>query len=83
MGRESLEITIEDLKTLAEINPLAWEQLLHIADARIANQEINRLKAENARLSGLHTEAEGLPEVLTTTENYGENGNIQPEIVAI
>ena len=38
MAEESmgLSVTKEDLIKLAEINPLAWEQLLHIADMRIA-----------------------------------------------
>ena len=29
-----VNIELEDLKELARINPLAWEQLLHIADNR-------------------------------------------------
>ena len=38
-----LEISVEDLKALAEINPLAWAQLLHIADVRILKAKIAEL----------------------------------------
>ena len=48
MGEEQvgLSITREDLAQLAQVNPLAWEQLLHIADMRIANERIEELEAE-------------------------------------
>ncbi len=39
-----LSITREDLAQLAQVNPLAWEQLLHIADMRIANEKISFLE---------------------------------------
>jgi hypothetical protein len=37
MAKKSEELNIElvDLQELARINPLAWEQLVHIADNRI------------------------------------------------
>ena len=40
------QITIEmvDLQELARINPLAWEQLLHIADSRILQARIHDLE---------------------------------------
>ena len=40
------EIVIEmsDLEELAHINPLAWEQLLHIADNRILRARIVALE---------------------------------------
>ena len=46
MGEEQvgLSITREDLAQLAHVNPLAWEQLLHIADMRIANEKISFLE---------------------------------------
>ena len=39
-----LRITREELAQLAQVNPLAWEQLLHIADMRIANEKISFLE---------------------------------------
>ena len=44
------QITIEmvDLQELARINPLAWEQLLHIADSRILKARIAELENGNA-----------------------------------
>ena len=41
-----LEISVEDLKALAEINPLAWAQLLHIADVRILKAKIAELEGD-------------------------------------
>lgn len=40
------QITIEmaDLEELARLNPLAWEQLLHIADSRILLSRIAELE---------------------------------------
>ena len=35
-----INIELEDLQELARINPLAWEQLLHIADNRILQARI-------------------------------------------
>ena len=35
-----INIELEDLQELARINPLAWEQLLHIADSRILKARI-------------------------------------------
>ena len=45
-----INIELEDLQELARINPLAWEQLLHIADSRILNARIVAL--ENATAQG-------------------------------
>ena len=44
------QITIEmvDLHELARINPLAWEQILHIADSRILKARIAELENGNA-----------------------------------
>ena len=44
------QITIEmvDLHELARINPLAWEQLLHIADSRTLKARIAVLENGNA-----------------------------------
>ena len=41
-----LNIDVLDLRALAEINPLAWEQLLHIADARILKTRISQLESD-------------------------------------
>jgi len=76
MAGEPLEISIEDLRSLAEINPLAWEQLLHIADLRLANTRIQELEA---RLSDGHT---ALPELEVTTRTPDStNGNGKVESV--
>jgi hypothetical protein len=44
------QIVIEmvDLHELARINPLAWEQILHIADSRILKARISVLENGNA-----------------------------------
>tara|TARA_R110000824_G_scaffold238121_2_gene426869 strand:+ start:3614 stop:3838 length:225 start_codon:yes stop_codon:yes gene_type:complete len=49
MAEESvgLSITIEDITKLSEINPLAWEQLLHIADVRVLKEKIAELEKES------------------------------------
>jgi hypothetical protein len=39
-----IKIELEDLQELARINPLAWEQLLHIADSRILQARIHDLE---------------------------------------
>ena len=39
-----INIELEDLHELARINPLAWEQLLHIADSRILKARIAELE---------------------------------------
>jgi hypothetical protein len=39
-----INIELEDLQELARINPLAWEQLLHIADSRILQARIHDLE---------------------------------------
>ena len=46
---EQVEIELEDLKELARINPVAWEQLLHIADNRINEAKIADLEAHLAQ----------------------------------
>jgi hypothetical protein len=43
-----INIELEDLQELARINPLAWEQLLHIADSRILHARIAELENGNA-----------------------------------
>ena len=50
MQEEVPQITIEmaDLEELAKANPLAWEQLLHIADTRILKARISEL--ENGKI---------------------------------
>ena len=48
MDNASLELIIQvlDLQELAKINPLAWEQLLHIADNRRNAEQIEGLKEQ-------------------------------------
>ena len=43
-----INIELEDLQELARINPLAWEQLLHIADSRRLKARIAVLENGNA-----------------------------------
>ena len=43
-----INIELEDLQELARINPLAWEQLLHIADSRTLKARIAVLENGNA-----------------------------------
>ena len=46
MEGEVPQITIEraDLEALAKLNPLAWEQLLHIAERRVLKGRIAELE---------------------------------------
>ena len=46
MDENMTHITIEmsDLEELARVNPLAWEQLMHIADKRILQARIAALE---------------------------------------
>ena len=44
----SMNIEVEDLRQLANINPLAWEQLLHIVDNRINAEKIAELEGHLA-----------------------------------
>jgi len=46
MEGEVPQITIEraDLEALAKLNPLAWEQLLHIVERRVLNARIAELE---------------------------------------
>jgi hypothetical protein len=39
-----INIDLVDLEELARVNPLAWEQLLHIADTRILKARIAKLE---------------------------------------
>jgi len=39
-----INIEVEDLKELARINPVAWEQLLHIVDNREKDARIAELE---------------------------------------
>ena len=47
MDDPSLELTISmgDLEELARVNPVAWEQLLHIVDNRQNKERIAELEA--------------------------------------
>jgi len=47
MDNPALELIIEliDLQELAKINPLAWEQLMHIVDNRLNLERIADLEA--------------------------------------
>ena len=58
MREESLELTIQmvDLEELARINPLAWEQLMHIVDNR---QNGERIKELEEHLEQAHKYAQG------------------------
>ena len=51
MDDASLELTIQmdDLKELARINPVAWEQLLHVVDNRQNAERIADLEEHLAR----------------------------------
>ena len=51
MEDASLELTIQmvDLEELARINPVAWEQLLHIVDNRQNAERIADLEAHLAQ----------------------------------
>ena len=77
MAGESLEITIEDLRALAEINPLAWEQLLHIVDMRLANKRIQELEA---RLSDGHSGLSDLEMTPNTPASTIGNGKVEAEL---
>lgn len=43
-----ISIEIEDLRELARINPLAWEQLMHITDNRRNAERIAELESRLA-----------------------------------
>ena len=70
MAEESvgLNITREDLAKLAEVNPLAWEQLLHIADMRIAYEALKASEMRVQELEGM-LEGETSPSVNGVTAN--------------
>ena len=44
-----INIELSDLEELARINPMAWEQLLHIADNRVNAARIADLEAHLAK----------------------------------
>jgi len=44
----TIDIAVEDLHALAKINPLAWEQLLHIVDNRQKDERIAELEGHLA-----------------------------------
>ena len=52
---EELNIELVDLKELARINPMAWEQLLHIVDNR---QNAARIADLEAHLEKAHSEVQ-------------------------
>ena len=51
-----VNIELDDLKELARINPVAWEQLIHIADNR---QNTERIKELEGHLEQAHKYAQG------------------------
>ena len=55
-----INIELEDLHELAKINPLAWEQLLHIADNRRNAEQITALKEQ---LQGLGKSSKDLVDI--------------------
>ncbi len=75
---EQINIELEDLKELASINPVAWEQLLHIADNRINAAKIADLEAhlEQAHKYGAARAQASLPEhrLITKAELDSKNG---------
>ena len=58
MDDASLEVTIqmEDLRELQRINPVAWEQLMHIVDNRL---NIGRIKELEEHLEQARKYAQG------------------------
>ena len=68
---EQVEIELEDLKELSRINPVAWEQLLHIADNRINEAKIADLEAH---LAQAHETIEPAHRLITKGELDSKNG---------
>ena len=68
---EQVEIELEDLKELARINPIAWEQLIHIVDNR---QNAERIADLEAHLAKAHETVESEHRVVTKAELDRQNG---------
>ena len=65
-----VNIELEDLKELARINPLAWEQLLHIADNRQKDAKIADLEAH---LEQAHQQGKSTERVLESVSSNGKS----------
>ncbi len=65
-----VNIELEDLKELARINPLAWEQLLHIVDNRQKDAKIADLQAH---LEQAHKYGETREKVLESASSNGKS----------
>ena len=61
-----INIELEDLHELARINPLAWEQLLHISDNRQNAERISELEDRLSFILGRST---------TRAKEVAENGH--------
>ena len=68
---EQVEIELEDLEELARINPVAWEQLIHIADNRVNAAKIADLEAHLAKA---HETIEPEHRLVTKGELDSKNG---------
>ena len=68
-----INIELEDLHELARINPLAWEQLLHIGDNRRNAEKIAELEGH---LAHAHQAVQGEHRVRTKAELDNQNGAI-------
>jgi len=68
-----INIELEDLRELARINPLAWEQLLHIADKRLDRdcilEQIGRIEVLEGQLAKAHETLSAMG-----AESYSKNG---------
>ena len=73
MENTPLEVNIEmgDLETLAKLNPVAWEQLLHIVDNR---QNAERIAELEAHLAKAHEAVQSEHRVITKAELDNQNG---------
>jgi len=73
MDDASLELTIQmdDLKELARINPVAWEQLLHVVDNR---QNAERIADLEERLAKANEVVQDEHRVVTKAELDNRNG---------
>ena len=66
-----INIELEDLRELARINPLAWEQLLHIGDNRRNAEKITELEGH---LAHAHETVLSEHRVVTKAELDNQNG---------
>ena len=74
-----INIELDDLQELARINPLAWEQLLHIADNRKKDAQIADLQAH---LDFAHKERESVKTSSLPGDSVKSNGLI-PEVLKV